>query len=356
LLYFGCKRLQKYELIKLYRIDTVPVSIKDIAKEAGVSPSTVSRALNDHPHVNDKTKEYIRNIAKAMGYVPSILARSLVSKRSATIGVAMTDLVDPYYGPLMLGIEDAAKAQNFQVMISSFYRSAERELDIVHDFHMRRMDGIIITGSEVEEAYGSTDQRFFMPIVLVNRPNFLFSVSVDRCLGAQKVVGHLIELGHRRIAHISEGSQYQPKSRRLKGYRTALEKHGIPFNETLIVDGDGGISGGIKAVPPLLDLPERPTAIFCFNDMTAIGVINALRQRGYEVPRDFSVAGYDDLEMAAYYFPALTTVRQQTYQLGKQAVEMLLELIKGVDGTASQMVEPELVIRESTASISNFGG
>jgi DNA-binding LacI/PurR family transcriptional regulator len=253
----------------------------------------------------------------------------------------------------MLGIEDAANAQNYQVVLSSFYRNPERELTIVHDFHMRRMDGIIITGSEVEEAYLAADNKFFMPIVLVNRPNYPLSVSVDRFLGAQKVVEHLIELGHRRIAHITEGPQFREKSRRLSGYRAALRKHNIPIEEELIVDGDGGISGGIKAVSSLFDLPQTPTAIFCFNDMTAIGAINALRQRGYDVPRDFSVSGYDDLEMAAFYYPTLTSVRQQTYRLGKRAVNMLLKLIQGETGIAPEIVEPELVIRESTVPVAH---
>jgi DNA-binding LacI/PurR family transcriptional regulator len=132
-----------------------------------------------------------------------------------------------------------------------------------------------------------------------------------------------------------------------------LNEHNLPVDEALIVAGDGGITGGIKATSQLLDLPQPPTAILCFNDLTAIGVINALRQRGYEVPYDFSVAGYDDLEMAAYYHPPLTTVRQPTYHIGQSAVNMLLKLIKGDDKVVPEVLDPELVIRESTAIIMN---
>ena len=330
----------------------MPVSIKDIAKEAGVSPSTVSRALNDHPHIRDETKLLIHDLAKQMGYVPSVLARSLVAKRTATIGVAITDLADPYYARLMLGIEVAAAAEHYQVVLSSYYRNAARELAIVRDFHMRRMDGIIITGSETEEVYQAAENHFFMPIVLVNRPNYPYSVSVDRLQGAQAIVEHLIQLGHCRIAHITEGAKYRAKSRRLQGYLAALAKHQLKVDDELVVDGDGGISGGIQAVPRLFDLADPPTAIFCFNDMTAIGAINALRQRRCDVPGDISVAGYDDLEMATYFHPALTTVRQQTYQLGQGAVNMLLKLIKGEDTVSPVMMAPELVIRQSTAPIS----
>ncbi len=329
----------------------MPVSIKDIAKAAGVSPSTVSRALNDHPHIRDETKLLIHNLAKQMGYVPSGLARSLVARRTATIGVAITDLADPYYARLMLGIEAAAAGHHYQVVLSSYYRDATRELAIVRDFHMRRVDGIIVTGSEIEEAYHPTENHFFMPVVLINRPNYCHSVSVDRLLGAQKIVEHLIELGHRRIAHITEGAKFRAKSRRLQGYVAALTKHQLEVDGNLIVDGDGGISGGLQAAPGLLDLAEPPTAIFCFNDLTAIGAINALRQRGYDVPQAVSVAGYDDLEMAAYYHPALTTVRQHTFQLGQSAVNMLLKLIQGEAEVSPVMLVPELVIRQSTAAV-----
>lgn len=341
-----CKRLRYKNLL---RLAVVPISIKDIAREAGVSPSTVSRALNDHPGISTATKVHIQDLAKEMGYVPSVAARSLVVQRTATIGVAITDLLDPYYARLMSGIEDAAAAHNYQVILSSYYRDPKRELEIVLDFHRRRMDGIIITGSEIEETYADPDHKFFMPIVLVNRPGYRYSVSVDRFLGAQKVVEHLIELGHRRIAHITEGIRYHAKSKRLSGYRAALEKHNITMDETLIIPGDGNISGGIRAVPRLLALPEPPTAIFCFNDMTAIGAINALRQRGYEVPYDLSVAGYDDLEMAAYYDPALTTVRQPTYRIGKNTFSLLLNLINGKRQTDPELINPELIIRASTA-------
>ncbi len=333
----------------------MPVSIKDIAKEAGVSPSTVSRALNDHPRISLKTKTYIQNLAKVMGYVPSEVARSLVAQRSATLGVAITDLIDPYYARLMLGIEEAAHSHNYQIVLSSFYREPKRELAIVRDFHMRRMDGILITGSEVEEAYMRSTNQFFMPIVLINRPAYKHSVSVDRLLGARQIVEHLLELGHRRIAHITEGARFRAKSKRLKGYYAALKKYAIQPDEALIVDGNGGVSGGIKAVPQLLALPLPPTAIFCFNDMTAIGVINALRQRGYEVPHDFSVAGYDDLEMAAYYYPPLTTVRQPTYLIGHKATAMLLRLIRGEKEITKELLNPELIIRASTAPVGTPG-
>ena len=324
----------------------MPVSIKDIAKKADVSPSTVSRALQDHPRISSETKTSIQNLAREMGYVPSAAARNLVAKRSTTIGIAISHLSDPYYDRLLRGIEDVAIAQNYQIILSSFNRDFKRELAIIYDFHERRVDGIIVAGSERNEAYLSAEHKFFMPIVLINRPAYHFSVSANGFTGAKKVVEHLIALGHRRIAFITWGSEHPDGLNRLNGYQTALSEHDIVMDEALIIDGDGGITGGIKAVSLLLNLPQPPTAIFGFNDMTAIGVINALRQRGYEVPRDFSVAGYDDLEMAAYYYPPLTTVRQPTYRIGQRAVNMLLKLINGGNNVTPEILDPELIVRE----------
>ncbi|MCK4977040.1 MAG: substrate-binding domain-containing protein, partial [Anaerolineales bacterium] len=159
---------------------------------------------------------------------------------------------------------------------------------------------------------------------------------------------YLIGLGHRRIAYISQGVSLRSEFLRLEGYRLALREHNIPIDESLIVPGDGGVIGGIKAVSRLLDLAEKPSAIFCFNDMTAIGVMNALQKRGYQVPRDCSVVGFDGLDITAYFHPSLTTIRQPIFQLGYRAAEMLLDLIQGDSEVSSEILEPELIVRAST--------
>lgn len=331
----------------------MPVSIKDIAKQAGVSPSTVSRALNDHPRISDDTKVYIHQLARDMGYVPSIIARSLVAQRSATIGVAITDLTDPYYIDLMVGIEAAADAFNYQVILSSFYRDPDRELAVVYDFNQRRADGIIITGSYVENAYNNPDNNFFKPIVVINSLTYPYSINVDRILGVRQVIAHLVAIGHKRIAHVG-----QPRDGldRLDGYRLALAEHNLPLDESLIVLGEGGVAGGVKAVPELLKNPNPPSAIFCFNDLTAIGVINALRQAGYQVPRDMSVVGFDDLALSALYHPALTTVHQPLQEVGQRAVEMLVRLMNGDTAVTTEVMLPKLVVRQSTGAVNRSMG
>ncbi len=325
------------------------VSIKDIAKIAGVSPSTVSRALNNHPRISEGTKAHIQQLAKEMGYVPSSIARSLAVQRSATIGVAVTDLTDPYYIGLIQGIEKAIAAHTYQMLLNSFYRDPDRELEVVYDFHQRRVDGVIVTGSYIENIYLDPDNNFFKPVVIINSLTYPHSVAVDRATGMRKLIKHLIDLGHRRIAHVT-----QPRDgmERLEGYRVALEAHGISVDPALIVPCDGGIMGGLTAAPVLMNLAHPPTAISCFNDLTAIGVINALHRHKCRVPQDISVTGFDDLEMSAYYNPSLTTVRQPANRVGERAVEMLIRLINHKNNVEPEIVQPRLMFRDSTAPVS----
>ena len=325
------------------------VSIKDIAKEANVSPSTVSRALNNHPRISDNTKKQIRALAKEMEYVPSIIARDLVGQHSATIGVAISDFLNPFYSDIVASIEDVAVANNYQVFVSSFYRDKQRELELFNIFNERRFAGIIVSGSLVDNEYLSLPHSDSMPVVLINCPHYPFSVSTDKVLGARLAVEYLVELGHHRIAFIRQGFDSESGRLRLNVFRETLNGNGITVDERYIMAGDEWFTGGVRAVAQLLALAEPPTAVFCFNDMTAIGVINALQQKGYKVPQDLSVIGFDDLDIAYYYHPSLTTVRQPIYQIGRSAAKMVYSLIQNQENIQAQVLEPELVIRESTA-------
>ncbi len=243
------------------------ISIKDIAKNANVSPSTVSRALNNHPRISDETKKQIQTLAKEMGYVPSAIARNLVGQRSATIGVAIADFLDPFYSDIIAGIEDIAVANDYHIFVSSFYRDKERERTLLNTFYERRLAGIIVAGSVMDDEYLCFPHREAMPVVLINCPQHPFSISADKTLGARLAIEHLIELGHRRIAHVRHAHDYETAQLRLTSYKNTLDRHGIPVDERYIVAGDERFSGGVRAVDQLLVLPEPPTAIFCFNDI-----------------------------------------------------------------------------------------
>jgi len=324
------------------------VSIKDIAKTAGVSPSTVSRALNDHPRISQETKERICRLAREMGYTPSLLARSLVTQDTATIGVVITMTSDPFLTNLVSSIEEVAQEQGYSVFMSSSYLDPDRELEVVGAFHGRRTNGIIVIGSQIDAGYLQLRDRFPLPIVLTNCRTYPYSVSTDNKAGAQWAIEHLVQLGHRRIAYIANQRSYRSNFDRVTSYQQVLTAHGIPVDEDLIVEGDGTLRGGNRAAQILLSLAQPPTAVFCFNDMSAIGALGTLQQVGTRVPEEMSVVGFDDVEVAMHSYPRLTTVRQPTDLMGQRLIHMLLALIQGQEDVGPELLPAELVVREST--------
>lgn len=324
------------------------VSIKDIARAAGVSPSTVSRALHHHPRISEETASRIRRLAEELGYTPSLPARSLVTRNTATIGLVVTHPSDPFLGRLVLGVEDTAQHKGYSVFLSSSCRNAERDQEVIRAFHERRATGVIVAGSQIDSECAALHDRFPLPIVLINYPLYPHSVSTDNLAGSRQAVEHLVQLGHRRIAFVANPRSYLSNLNRLSGYKATLAEHGIPVDEDLIVEGDGGLTGATKAMESLLGLQEPPSAVFCFNDMTALGVLHSLRCAGLRIPEDCSVIGFDDLELASYYCPPLTTVRQHRYQLGQRAMLMLLALIEGSTEVQAEVLPAELIVRETS--------
>ena len=211
-------------------------------------------------------------------------------------------------------------------------------------------------GILIDAGYLELRQRFPFPIVLVNCPQYPHSVSTDNLSGARQAVEHLVELGHRRVAYIGNTFSHNTNLVRLAGYSETLSQHGLGVEERLIVRGDGTLAGGVLAMQRLLAQPDPPSAVFCFNDMTAMGVVRALAQAGLRVPHDCSVVGFDDLELAAYYCPPLTTARQPGYRLGQRAMQMLTQLIEGKDDIPAETLASELVVRETTGPARGRGG
>jgi LacI family transcriptional regulator/LacI family repressor for deo operon, udp, cdd, tsx, nupC, and nupG len=328
------------------------ISIKDIAQLAGVSPSTVSRALHDHPRISQETKTRIRQLARELGYTPSLPARSLVTRHTATIGMVITTASDPFLAGLVQGVEETAERNGYSVFLSSSYRNAERELEVVRSLQERRASGIIITGSQIDDDYLEMSDLFPLPIVLINCRTYPYSVYSDKLSGARQAIEYLVQLGHRRIAFIGGPPSRRSRFERFNGYRQVLEEKGVPLDDSLVLEGEGTLASGVKAAEQMLAMSRPPTASFCFNDLTAIGLIRGLQQAEANVPRDYSVVGFDDLEMASYYCPPLTTVHQPTHHLGQRAINMLLELIQGEPNIRSERLPAELVIRESTGPAS----
>jgi DNA-binding LacI/PurR family transcriptional regulator len=329
------------------------VSIKDIARAAKVSHSTVSRALQNSPLVNPKTAKLIRRIAADSGYIASAVARSLVTRATKTVGVVVTTISDPFIAEVVSGIEEAANLHGYSVILSNSHAQAEREMQAVRGFGERRVDGILVTASRVGAMYGPLLESMQVPIVLINNQypgEFAHSVMIDNVPASRAAVGHLIALGHRRIAYIGDRQGFQSDAERLQGYREALDEAGIIEVPELICHGDGKAEQGKSKTRMLLDLADPPTAIFCYNDMSALGALRAARLRGVDVPRDLSVVGFDDLFIASYTTPALTTVRQPKHAMGRKAMEILLAILSGGAAESRFTMKGELIVRESTAA------
>ena len=326
------------------------ISIKDIARSAHVSHSTVSRALRDSALINPETRARIHRIAGEMGYTVSAVGRSLVTRRTNMIGVVVTTIADPFAGEVVSGIEEFAHKHDYSVILAASHSDADRELRAVHSFQEHRVDGVLVMASRIGPRYLQMLSEMKIPIVLINSHHageFIYSVRIDDLAGARLATKHLVDLGHQRIAYIGDKFGYQSDMERLTGYRETLEEADLGFEPELITHCDGTPAGGRDAMLRLLKLPNPPTAVFCYNDREALGAMRALNERGLRIPADISVAGFDDLFLASFASPPLTTVRQPKREMGAAACEILLQLMAG-EKPRSRVVQGELVIREST--------
>ncbi len=327
-------------------------SIKDIARLAHVSHPTVSRALQNSPLVNPRTAEKIRKIAEQAGYRASAVARGLVTRRTLTIGLVVTTVADPFTSEVFSGIEQEAHDRGYCVILAESNADPQREREVVRTFAERRVDGIIVTSSRVSALYLPLLSEMMVPIVLLNDQHpgaFVHSVMIRNLEGSRAAASHLIELGHRRIAYIGDEVGYQSDTERCAGYREALDAAGIGAVPDLMVQGDGKPEAALRAMDRLLALAEPPTAVCCYNDLTALGAMQSIRLHGLRVPEEISVVGFDDLFFASYTQPPLTTLRQPMRRMGKLAMESLFRLMSGDPSEIRIKVEAELIVRESTA-------
>lgn len=331
----------------------MPITIKDIAKAAGVSHTTVSRALNDNPVISPKTANRIRELAQEMGYTPNTMARGLLSQNTHTIGLVVTSIADPFVIPVIEGVESVAQNAGYSIfLLATSHNDPAHEVTVVKSLQHRWVDAIIVTASRVGSLYHSQLNQIQVPIVLINNQEegqYLYSVAVDDKQGPRLAVEHLLELGHRRIGYVSTANRPKSSRQRLAGYETALKRAGLTPEPNLIISPKikGDFKRGQASLEPLLK--AGATAVFCYNDLTAIGLLTACYQQGIAVPHHLSVIGYDDIEAATYVSPQLTTIRQQTFRLGQLAMEMTLDLLTNKT-VQDQIIPCELVVRGSTAA------
>lgn len=329
------------------------ISIKDIAREVRVSHPTVSRALRGSPLVKPETAERIRQIAEQMGYRPNAVARGLATNKTWTVGALVTSIADPFTAEVFGGVEELANDNGYSVFVANCSEDPARELRVVRLFQERRVDGILVLSSRVGALHMPLLRQLRVPIVLVNSEHpdqFAHSVMIDNVGGACMAVQHLINLGHRRIAYLGDRLGFRSDIERFAGYREALGLADYSFEPDLVLHGNGTAEEGRLVMTRLLAVSDPPTAVFCYNDLTAIGALSAIRAHGLRVPEDISVVGFDDLAIASFTGPPLTTVRQPKQLMGRTATEILLRLFSGPQEKTQVRLMGELILRESTAS------
>ena len=331
------------------------VTIKDIAKELGISASTVSRALKDHPDISAKTKEAVNELAKKWHYKPNAVALSLRHSKTNVIGVIIPEIVHHFFSSVISGIEEVAHKAGYNVMMFQSNESFEREKANVQALLSSRVDGVLVSMSKETKDYSHFKELRDngIPIVFFDRICNELScdnVIVDDFAGAFSAVEHLIEIGCKRIAHLSAPQHMLLAQNRQKGYKQALLKHKVSVDEDLIIKCDN-YEEAIEKMPELLSLPEPPDAIFAVNELTAAGAMLAVKKYGYRVPEDIAVVGFTDGLVSRVTDPTLTTLEQHGYEIGLKATNLLLERISNDSDNyepVTKVVKTNLIVRGST--------
>ncbi|HEV8124626.1 MAG TPA: LacI family DNA-binding transcriptional regulator [Gemmatimonadales bacterium] len=329
-------------------------TIKHVAKEAGVSVATVSRVMNKSALVAEGTRQVVLEVAARLGYTPHGAARSLITNRTSTVGVLLPDLYGEFFSEVIRGIDQTARREGYHVIVSSSH-SDQQDLESALRSMWGRVDGLILMIPDIRVAGIASQLPDGFPVVLMNcagDTNGHDAISIANYEGAYSMVQHLIGKGHRRIAIIKGADKNYDANERLRGYRAALRDAALPGEAALEVAGDFSEASGYDAASGLARLDPRPTAIFAFNDAMAVGALSAIREARLRVPEDIAVAGFDDIPMARYVEPPLSSVHVDISALGARAATLLLGAIQHPNGRENrrEIVPTALVVRRSCGS------
>jgi len=339
----------------------MPVTIKDIAKVAGVSHTTVSRALHDHPAISDETIARVKELALSMGYMPNATARGLKTRRTRALGVIVSHVDDPFWGEVMYGVDDVLHPAGYSFFVAATHRDKKREKEIVQLMVQRGVDGVILLAPQFSSEQSHLLRTYGLPMAIVNNEGageYEYLIYNDDVYGIRLVAHHLIELGHRNIAFLGNKLGGRTNSERERGFCEELQSAGLEVQQEYVYQAVSGTpEGGLEGCQYLLSLPQIPSAIMCYNDYMAVGVYSALAKSGLSVPQDISVCGFDDITIAGYLSPPLTTLHQFKYDLGVGVAKMMLEMLDlrhnlsgPVPSPRKVAVKGSLIIRESTMS------
>jgi LacI family transcriptional regulator len=333
------------------------ITIVDIAKKSNVSIATVSRVINNKSEgVSEKTRKRILNVIDECGYKPNAMARGLVTKKTKTIGLIIPDITNPFFPEIARGAEDGASTRGYNVFLCNSDDNLEKENEYISALKEKCVDGIILTTS------ANSNQEHFMTLMNSGIPISIIDegldavdadipgIFLDNYEGGYLAAKHLIDLGHKRIACITGPLNLKNDRDRLEGYKEALKDSKINIDNSIIMQGNYKIAGGIENAKKLLS--KDITAIFACNDLMAYGVYQVLKSNGYKIPDDISVVGFDDIQLSALLDPALTTIRQPAYEMGLESAKMIIKLIEGKNIRKKVInFKPDLIVRKSTGKI-----
>ena len=332
------------------------ITIKDIAKLSGVSTATVSKILNSKDkNISNLTRQKVLNIVEEYNYVPNTVARSLVTRQTKTIGLVIPDITNPFFPELVRGAEDKANECGYNIIFCNTDDNMEKEENYINMLIEKMVDGIIFTQS-VKRTVGFQKLNIgSTPIVLIDRDmeleGVVGKVLVDNFTGAYDGVNYLLSRGYRKIAFITGALTTNTSKNRLSGYKKALEDFGINYNKDYVLAGEYRSEWGFKAIQELLGKNVDFDAVFCGNDLIALSVIKALKNVGKSIPEDVGVLGFDDIYMARFIEPELSTIRQPNYEMGYKAVEILIDILdRPTEKNIKRelVLNTELIIRQST--------
>lgn len=333
----------------------MPVRMKDIAHDLGISIVTVSKVLRDHPDISTGTRDRVLQKMKEVNYRPNLAARALVTGRTFSIGLVVPDLVHPFFGEVAKGMSRVLRKKGYNLVISSSEEDPELEQQEVEQLLARRVDALIIASAQTDIRMFRRIEEQKTPYVLVDRRFAGLSANftgVDDEAAGRIATGHLISLKRRRIAHIG-GPAVSTATGRRDGYRAALAAHDIALNPNFLIDREHGDDAsdrsGYEAMRQLLSLSPRPDAVFCYNDPTAMGAMEAIFERGLRIPQDIAIVGCGNVRYAAFLRVPLTTIDQQSEEIGDRSAKLALAQIeaKGAARPKTVLLEPRLVVRQS---------
>ncbi|MBE0636008.1 LacI family DNA-binding transcriptional regulator [Candidatus Bipolaricaulota bacterium] len=329
------------------------ITIKDIAKELGISASTVSRALSDSPLVNADTKRAILEVAKRLGYQRNELARALVMGSSGAVGLLVPDITNPFFSGIARGVGEIADGIGVGVILCNTDGRIDRELNYIRLMRRKRVDGLLLCSTTIEAPYLQELVQANMPFILVsrlsNQRNVPFVITDDHA-GAKLAVEHLVDLGHRRIGFIGGPENVQASRDRMEAYLEVLRNNDLPSHPDWRRYAGFTQASGREAAQRMLSLSDHPTAIFAANDVTALGVLEVAEGLGLQIPQDLSLIGYDDISYASLPRIQLTTIAQPAVEMGQIATTWLLEALENPEiARLQRTLTPRLVVRSTTA-------